>query len=240
MGTIITLPSGKQVEISPADGKAERMFEDKKLIRDGTLIDKYLTSRIESVDCNTSMTPQQKEAFVLDLFTGDRNYLLYQIRVDSYGPDMVFNHECPKCKKTNGYKVDLKELLENKTVKIYPYKDEPLRVKLPRSGGYAIVKHATGHDERRAAQIKDDMITGGMLLRTAELNGKPPTRKEMEELIGEDRAVIRGAMEAMNKAGLWPEIELTCLECNSDYQAPLQGIPDFFVPTKMSMETAGA
>jgi hypothetical protein len=239
MGTVLTLPSGKTVEVSPIDGKTERILEDKKIIQSGSLIDKYLVSRIVSIDGDDSMTPQQKESVVLDMYSGDRNYLLYQLRIDSYGPEMVFNQECPTCKKTSGYKVDLNELLADGTVKIHPYHDQPLRVELPRSGGYAVISHLTGHDERKLTQYKDNFLSAAMLLLTRELNGKPPTRKDMDELIGEDLAVIRGAMDEMMEAGLDAKIELTCLNCGRDYPVGLHMIPDFFVPKKMSTGPAG-
>ncbi|MDR3077032.1 MAG: hypothetical protein LBU26_06990 [Synergistaceae bacterium] len=232
MGTEITLPSGKLVEIIPVDGKTERLLEDKKLIQSGAFIDKYLTSRIEAVDADSSLTPQQKEKFVLDLRSGDRNYLLYQLRIESYGPEMVFNHECPSCKKTSGYKADLKELLADGDIKIHPYRDEPLRVELPRSGGYAVVDYMTGHEERRLSQKKDKSLSDLIHIRVKELNGKPPSQHDLDGLIGEDMSVIRGAIDIMSKGGLDPLIELTCLECGRDYKASLASIDDFFVPTR--------
>ncbi|MDR1514924.1 MAG: hypothetical protein LBS45_04450 [Synergistaceae bacterium] len=240
MGTEITLPSGKRVEITPIDGKTERLLEDKKLLQSGALIDKYLASRIESIDGDDSMTPQQKEKEVLDMLSGDRNYLLYEMRIDSYGPDMTFNHQCPTCKKTSGYQVDLRELLDDGTIKIYPYRDEPLRVELPRSGGYAVIGYMTGHEERKAAQIKDNPMSGTMLLRVKELNGKPPTIKDFDALIGEDLAAIRGGIKEMQNGGLAPTLDLTCLDCGNEYSADLRFIPDFFVPTKTNMVNASS
>jgi hypothetical protein len=239
MRTEITLPSGKRVEITPIDGKTERLFEDKKLIQSGVLIDKYLASGIVSFEGDDGMTPQQKEKEVLDMRSGDRNYLLYQLRILSYGPGVTFNSQCPLCKKTSGYQVDLQELLDDGTVKVFPYRDEPLRVDLPRSGGYAVIDYMTGHEERKAAQLKDNPMSGAMLLRVKELNGKPPARKDLDELIGEDLAAIRGGIKEMQDGGLVPALELTCLDCGNDYEADLRSIFDFFAPTKTSTGTAG-
>jgi len=239
MGTELKLPSGKTVEITPIDGKTERLLEDKKLIQSGAFIDKYLASRVEAIDGEYSLTPQQKEKAVLDMLSGDRNYMLYKLRIESYGPEMIFNNECPSCKKTSGYEVNLNELLENGTIKIYPYHDKPLRINLPRSGGYALIAHMTGHDERNLIQLKDTPLSGAMLLRVAELNGKQPTRKEIDELIGEDLAAIRGGIRDMGRAGLVSSIELTCLDCGNEYTVELANISDFFVPMKTSMENAG-
>jgi hypothetical protein len=238
MGTVIKLPSGIQVEISPIDGKTERMLEDKKLVQSGAFIDKYLASRIVSIDGDDTLTPQKKEKAVLDMLSGDRNFLLYKIRVDSYGPEMIFNQDCPECKKTNGYKVDLDQLLEDEILKVYPYRTEPIRVELPRSGGYAEIQHMTGHDERKMAQFKDNPLSGSMLLRTSILNGHPPTRKEFDELVGEDLAAIRGAIKESGKAGLVALLELDCQYCGKTYEVGLASIPDFFVPTKTNTESA--
>jgi hypothetical protein len=239
MRTEITLPSGKRVEVTPIDGKTERLFEDKKLIQTGVLIDKYLASRIVSVDGNDSMTPQEKEKEVLDMRSGDRNYLLYQLRIISYGPSVIFNSQCPLCKKTSGYDVNLQEMLDNGTIHVYPYRDETLRVELPRSGGYAIIDYMTGHEERKAAQIKDNPMSGATLLRTKELNGKSPTRKDLDELIGEDLAAIRGGIKEMQNGGLVPMLDLTCMDCGNEYEADLRSIFDFFAPTKTSTGIAG-
>lgn len=235
MGKEITLPFGKIVCITPIDGKTERLLEDKKLLLSGAFIDKYMASRIESVGEENALTPQQKEKFVLDLYSGDRNYLLYQIRLDSYGPEMVFNHECPGCKKTNGYSVDLNQLLDDEILKVYPYHDGPVRIELPRSGGYAEILHMTGHDERKMAQYKDNPLSGAMLLRTAILNGHQPTRKDFDEMQGEDLAAIRGGIAEANKGGLDPSLELDCQYCGKTFSTVLSSIPDFFVPTKTSM-----
>ncbi|MDR3280365.1 MAG: hypothetical protein LBT23_07620 [Synergistaceae bacterium] len=239
MGIELTLPSGKKVEITPVDGKTERLIEDKKLLQSGAFIDKYLSSRIEAVDGDHSLTPQQKEKVVLDMLSGDRNYMLYKLRIESYGPEMIFNYECPSCKKTSGYKVDLNEMLEDGTVKVYPYRDEALRVELPRSGGYALIEYMTGHDERRLAQLKSASFCDATLIRIAELNGNPPTRKDLDDLIGKDLSAIRNGISEMANAGLVSTIELTCLDCGKDYTVGLASIMDFFAPWKTSTESVG-
>ena len=238
MGKEITLPSGKTVCITPIDGKTERLLEDKKLLLSGAFIDKYLASRIESIEGDLNLTPQQKEKTVLDMYSGDRNYLLYQIRVDSYGPEMVFNADCSGCKKANGYSVDLNQLLDDEIIKVYPYREGSVRVELPRCGGYAEIAHMTGHDERKMAQYKDNPLSGAMLLRTATLNGRTPTRKDFDELVGEDLAAIRGGIAEANKGGLDPTIELDCQYCGKTFSTILSSIPDFFVPTKTNLGSA--
>jgi hypothetical protein len=238
MGTEITLPSGRKAEITPIDGKTERLLENKERLQTDAVINRYLASRIESLDGDSSLTPQQKEKEVIDMRTGDRNCLLYELRIDSYGPGMTFNYQCPSCKKTSGYQVNLRELIDNETIKIRPYRDGPLRVELPRSGGHAVVDHPTGREEKK---LYDPNITlsGVMLLRVKELNGKPPTPKDMDALIGEDLAAIRGGIAEMNNGGLDLSLDLTCLDCGNDYTVNLRNLPDFFVLAKTSTGSAG-
>lgn len=236
MGKIIKLPSGVEVELAPFTGKTERLIEDKKLIQSGAFTDKYLAACIASIGGEENMTPQQKEKTVLEMFTGDRNYLLVQIRIDAYGPEMVFNHQCPQCKKTSGYRVDLEEMLEDETLKVYPYMESPVRIDLP-SGGHAEVRYMTGQDERKMAQMKDNLLSGGMLLRIESLNGEAPTRKMLDELSGRDLLALREAMSGM-KGGLYAAIELDCLECGNSYETPLSGIPDFFIPSRTKLESS--
>lgn len=235
---MITLPSGVEVELAPFTGKIERLLEDKNLIKSGVFTDRYLTACVDSIDGDSTMTPQEKEKTILDMRSGDRNYLLLHVRINAYGPDMVFNNKCPQCNKTSGYQVNLEDMLNDGTLKIHPYPEEPARFDLP-SGGWFEINHMTGRDERKFAQLKNDQkLSTVTILRIASLNGNAPKLRDFEELSGRDLMVIREAISEF-KGGLIPTINLECLECGNSYDVHLSGIPDFFVPSKTRLGIAG-
>ncbi len=234
---MITLPSGIEIELLPFTGEIERLVQDKRLIQSGAFIDRYMSACIASIDGDDTMTPQQKEKAVLDMRSGDRNYLLVQIRINAYGADMIFNYECPKCNRTAGYQINLEDMLNTGELKVSPYKETPLRVDLP-SGGYVDMDYLNGHDERRLARIKENRLSAATISFLKSINGSEPTLKGYEKLTGRDLMTIRGAISDMG-GGLVPVIELECLECGSVNGAELAGIPDFFMPSMMSMGIAG-
>lgn len=234
----ILLPSHKVVSVKPVTGKAEALFEDKKLIQSGAVVDRFMAECIEAVDGKELGSPQEKIKAVMDLYTGDRNYLLLKLRVEAYGPKMVFNYACPSCKETSGYEADLDEMLANGELEVHDYSPSPIQVDLPRSGGCAEVRHLTGHDERKAFGMDLKGTFSATLPLTSSLNGEPPTIKALKELPAGDLLAIRQAALSL-KGGLDPSIELKCLDCGTKYRVKLGAIPDFFTPTRTTLESAG-
>lgn len=235
----VTLPSGLEAIVKPLTGRAEKILTDKQLIKNGTAADRFMAECVESIGGAENMTPQQKEKALLDMYSGDRNYLLLMIRIEGFGPELCFNSKCPECKKTAGYTANLEEMLADGTFKIHPYGENPRRVELPVSGGYAEIVHMTGAIERRMAKLPENDLHQLMLLRIASLNGNPATIKDLENMYGRDLLALRSAMNEM-RGGLAAEIELECAECGNTYTVPLTGIQDFFLPAKTSLAKPGA
>lgn len=234
----ITLPSGLAVTLKPMTGKAERVLEDKKLYKTGALVDRYMMECIETIGDKETMTPQEKERALLEMLSGDRNYLLMAIRIEGFGPDMIFTSTCPKCGKESGYQINLQNKLDDGTFPVIPYQDAPQRIELPVSGGYAEIGYMTGQRERQMAQLPDNAIHQGMLLRIESLNGERPTLKDLENMHGRDLLALRAAMGDM-RGGLDSTIELDCGECGASYKISIASVPDFFVPSMTSLESAG-
>lgn len=235
----ITLPSGIHVVLRPMTGRAERVLEDKKLYKSGALVDRYMMECIETIgDEKETMTPQEKEKALLEMLSGDRNYLLMSIRIEGFGPEMIFTSTCPKCGKESGYEINLQEMMDNGTFPVYPYQNAPQRIDLPVSGGYAEIGHMTGQRERQMSQLPDNAIHQSMLLRMESLNGERPTLKDLENMHGRDLLALRAAMGEM-KGGLDSTIELDCGECGVSYKISVASVPDFFVPSMTSLESAG-
>lgn len=235
----ITLPSGLEVILRPLTGRAEKILTDRQLVKSGAVVDRFMMECIESVGGAENMTPQEKEKALLDMYSGDRNYLLLMIRIEGFGPELVFNSKCPECKKTAGYSANLEEMLNDGTLEILPYGESPQRVELPASGGYAEIVHMTGAIERKMAKMSEGDLHQLMLLRISSLNGKAATVKDLENMYGRDLLALRAAMNDM-RGGLVAEIELECAECGNRYTVPLINIADFFLPTRTSLARHGA
>ena len=223
------LPSGIPVEIQEIDAAAERALTNKREMSSGRAINKIMLSALVSLN-GKPMPDNEGEANVLllDLKSGDRNYLLLRIRMQSYGDEVIFNSECPHCHKTSGYKINLRECLDNGTLKVHKYRDDvPLIIET--RGGTAEIDYSTGRTEQFLAQQSEFDSVNFALAACKSFNGKPPSYKEFSKLPVKDLTKIRLAYLDL-KGGLDPRIELDCLECSRSYDTMLYSIPDFFIP----------
>ena len=225
----IILPSGIEVEIQELTAEAERTLTNKADVKSGRWLNKFISYAIVSID--GKKYPDNKGDLInalLDMKTGDRNYLLLQIRMQNYGDDLIFNYQCPKCGKTSGYKLNLREMLDNGTLKVYPYSDD-VPVEVETSRGVAEIDYMTGRSEQwLAMQNELDTIQIAMAF-CKSLDGKAPEYSEFRKLLVKDLAKIR-TVGANLKGGLESQIELDCLECNNSYNVMLYQISDFFTP----------
>ena len=228
-----SLPSGRPVEIQEFTAEAERILDDKQAMKSGKWLNKFMAKALVSLD--DKPVPKNEGEVVnllLDMLSGDRNYLLVQIRMMNYGPDMVFNYECPKCGKTSGYSLNLQEMLNDGTLKVYPYRDDmPLIVET--RNGIAEIDYPTGRTEQWLIGLRElDRIHLAMAM-CKNFNGHAPEYKEFSGMFAKDISEIRKAGNNL-RGGLDTTIELECLECESSYNVLLQRIPDFFTPLMMT------
>ena len=233
MTETFALPSGIEVEIKELSGKSEQILADKRELRDGKWLNKFLASALVSVDGKP--VPSNHGELVnllLDMKTGDRNYLMLRVRMASYGEEMQFNWECPKCHATAGYELNLQHLLDDGTLKVYPFRnDMPLIVET--RAGIAEVDYMTGRTEQWIAQLKNFDTIYLAMAACSSFNGKPPEYKEFLNMYVKDLTKIRLAFMSL-KGGLDPQIELDCPECGSHNKVMLHQIPDFFTPLTMT------
>ena len=223
------LPSGITAEIQELTAASQKVFTDKQLMKSGKWLNRLLRHAIVSLDGKPlPENAGEANSLLLDMRSGDRNYLLLQVRMQNFGTEMNFNYECPKCKKTAGYHINFKEALDNGTLKVYPYRED-MPIEVETRSGVALVDYPTGRTEEWMAMQKDiDIILDTMGYCTS-FNGHPPTYKEFEALYAKDLNKIHLAGVEL-KGGLDPEIELDCVECGSSFPVYLSLIPDFFIP----------
>jgi len=233
------LPSGIPVEIQEVTAAAEKMLLNRQEMKTGRGLNKFILSAM--VSYNGQPMPPNGEGMniLLDMKTGDRNYLILRIRMNSYGDELDFNYKCPACGHTSGYHLNFQEALDNGTLKVYPFKEDMPIVVNTRSG-IAEIDYMTGRDEEWLAMQKEIDLINIAVAGCSAFNGHKPTYKEFENLLVKDLTKIRMAILNL-KGGLEPKIELECSnpECNHNYDVMLYQIPDFFTPLT-AMETTGA
>jgi hypothetical protein len=232
------LPSGIPVEIQEISGNAERHVRNKQFVKSGKWLELLMMDALVSLDGNPLPESElESERLLLDLKSGDRNYLLLRIRMQSFGEEMTFNYKCPECKKTAGYCVNFQDLLDSGELKVYPYrKDVPIEIEV--RGGVAVIDYPDGHRERLvAAQKEIDAVTVS-LMACKTFNGEKPTYETFAKLFSRDLAKIRETFLEL-QGGLEPEIELECLECGNIYPVKLAGIQDFFFPSMTKRVNTG-
>ena len=232
-----TTPSGVECVIQELTAEAERGLADREALRTGRAIDRLMRHAIVSWD--GAPLPENDGAameLLSGLRVGDRNYILLQIRILTYGAEMVFNSKCPSCGKTAGYRVDLAEMLADGELKVWPYRDDvPLIVET--RDGPAEVGYLTGKGERWLASLKEIDPVSLAVAACWKFNGEPPTVGALLKLSAGDLSKIRLAFMGL-KGGLDPNIELDCPKCGGSYGVTIHSIPDFFMPLT-SAETIG-
>ena len=225
----IMLPSGIEAEIQELKGRAEQLLTDKVMLKSGQWLNRFMAKALVSLGGKPVPSNQgELISMLLDMKTGDRNYLLLRIRMMSYGDEFVFNYECPKCHKTSGYQLNLQDMLDNDELKIYPYRDDvPILVET--RSGTAEIDYMTGRTEQWLASLpKVDTIHLAMAA-CKSFNGKAPVYKVFEDMYTKDLSEIR-KVYANLKGGLDAQIELDCPECDTSNKVMLYAIPDFFTP----------
>jgi len=205
------------------------------------------SSSIHQLLQRTITSPENIDVSALTL--PDTLYLLFKLRILSYGSDYKFRTRCPECGKKIDITVDLSEL----PVEILDenYLDE-LKVKLPHRGDTVYTKLPTNADieeidreikrrKRRNANDESEYIV--RIVRSIEKielaspnkDGKKELTNlvEIERYVGAltnlDASVILSTRENI-RFGVVPSIEYTCPECRQYIDVNIQFSPEFFRP----------
>ncbi len=89
------------------------MLLDRKEMKTGKGLNRFILSSLVSYN-NESVTHDNNGMnLILDMKSGDRNYLILRIRMNNYGEELDFNYKCPACGKTSGYHINFQEALDN-------------------------------------------------------------------------------------------------------------------------------
>lgn len=179
-----------------------------------------------------------------DLCLGDFQYLLFMLRVVTFGSDYELYGKCPFCGFEQPYKINLEEI----TVK--PYDDsivDLMELKLPVSGNTVKLTLQTPRmldrintrckEYRRRHKDSDEnpVILFSIMASIEEIDGETPVAFKLEEWIKElpladTNALIQRIDELNSKIGIDLTVEKGCRVCGTSYQVPFRITRQFFRP----------
>lgn len=214
-------PNGKDEESVQRDQKVNPI----KAVT--TLLARVCTS-IGTLDRQSVGGIKEWEGVIRNLYVGDVDYMLYQLRKISFGDEIEVSHKCPECKNKLETAIDMNEL------EVVPFKGSlTIPFTLPR--GY---KDSDGevHKEgmiRLPKQIDRELlypimkkgniakVNTVMLTRLIEFNdGQYIDEDVVSHFMSRDRAYLDGIMED-NLFGINTECEVTCPDCGNTFTVTL-------------------
>jgi len=165
------------------------------------------------------------------LLVGDRTFLVFAIRRATYGDSYPFRDECPKCSYNGIFSLDLGEL----EIKTAPDPTKRL-FELDLPSGLKVKFHPlTGAEEETLfkSRGKEEAISLSMLARLDVMGDKAPTLRDVQGLVGRDRAALREAFDAV-EGGINTSLEMQCPSCSEEFDRELDvAQAGFFSPSQV-------
>lgn len=221
----MALPSGGSVTVREMTGYEEDILTNRKHARSRKSMDLVMQACIESLNGKAKVT----ENDVLDLWSGDRMFILYMIRKLSYGAKFNLPITCPECRETTRVQGDM-----DKDLSVINYPDgakDIFEFTMPKSGDKIIFKHMDGHQERRVMKMENPSMTDLLGMQIASVNGQSLARPMMLKWSAGDRTALRDEM-ARVAGGIDLAEELYCGRCGAPIPARLETLQGFLLPTR--------
>lgn len=186
---------------------------------------------------------EPKDLNLDDLILSDINFLLLKLRIHTYGSDYKIETTCPNCGSIDYRTINLDDF------PIYTLSEdfkEPIKMKLPMSGDTLECNLLRNKDVKfvdrlakklsRTSKTNTDAIAYNIRMAKyiQSING--------EKVDGSKAQAYTQNMHSRDSAYFWWKInkiligydttmELTCSECNSDYETAMPITSEFFRPT---------
>lgn len=178
-----------------------------------------------------------------DMCLGDFQYLLYKLRIVTFGPEYEMYGMCPFCGSENYVNVNLEEL------EVHEYTDDLadlLTLTLPESENEITLTLQTprildtitkkvNEAKRRRKVAENSTLLYTITTSITQLNGETPNPFSLEEIIRDlpmkDTNILLNRINEINsKIGIQTEIDATCPTCGKYYVAPFRIYSSFFRP----------
>lgn len=220
----------EEIELKQMTAKEEDILSNKKLLKNGTAIDKMLESLL--VD---------KRIKLGSLYIGDKNAMILAARVEGYGPDYDAKIICPHCGETAKHTFDL-----SKVELKYDFADEigtdgTFSFSLPKTKLEVVCKLLTGADEKwitdltkskKDKDLPETMILDQMCAFVSSIHGvsdKGQIRKFLSMMPALDSKFLRKKYkETVPNVDM--KQDFTCSECDTSQEVDVPFTAEFFWP----------
>jgi hypothetical protein len=169
----------------------------------------------------THLGPHQATPELLDsLIVGDRDTLVLGVRIATYGPTLDLDVTCEHCAVESKIRIDFQEEVPIKPLNFAI--ETPHQMVDFRKGGYAMVRLATGADQRYLTTLGENKtraeINSALLARTVqEINGKPVNGKADILALGMGaRSDIVDWMAESQPGPEYAKVKFTCTICGKE------------------------
>lgn len=182
------------------------------------------------------------------LSIADTLFLMFKLRILSYGDDYKYRTICPECGNKITVEINLAEL---ESIDLSEDYEKKLKVKLPRKGDTVTVRLVTnsisdnvGKEIKRARQKNSDINEFTIILSSQissitlqkpdedgnrEITDVLDIRDYVETLTDLDATAIEAAINSV-RYGIVPTIHKECPECHSETELDIMFDRDFFRP----------
>ena len=235
----LTLPSGKTATVREMTGKEQRSFSDRNKLMSGVAVNELLAACTDTLNGESlPADPKARLELVTDLLAGDRQTLLFNIRLESLGKDFHFTTKCPNCQVKGEWEVNLADA---EAFPITPYRDGDNRFveydSTVRPGLHIKLNLLDGAAELKAAKKRNTMDTlTDLELRVPQVLN-PGTGAYMPIMLNKvGDALIAEMRQELRKAEGFQDSKVTiiCASCGQQAEFDLLQLPDFLIPSVIS------
>lgn len=235
----IVCPSGFACTIRELQVREEDLIANPKNRRGNKVVSKLLDSVTTQVTDWSIYKPTEGGKVNWDkLLLGDRFYMLYRIRMLSYGEEYDFSFNCPECSKKCNATLDLSTLemkrLSDESKKILS-EGGLFETTLPRCGKKVKFRLLVGSDEKNIQTLttknKENISTSILNYRVMEVDDVKFTNKVefLRSLGSRDATFLRKEFDRVD-CGIETGINLECIHCFSEVELDVKFDENFFFP----------
>ena len=236
---LVTLPSGKTATVREMTGKEQRSFSDRTKLMNGSAINELLSACTDTINEESlPADPAERLRIINNLLSGDRECLLFNIRLESLGKDFTFASKCPNCGKKGEWEVDLSDA-EAFPVTPYPMGDERILEydSEVRRGLKIRCTLMDGNAENKAIKKRNTADTLTDLEMRVPQVFNPTTNSYMPIVLNRvGDAVLAELRKKVEAAEGFQDskVSVTCVECGQQAEFDLIRQPDFLIPSVIS------
>ncbi|HEY4239998.1 MAG TPA: hypothetical protein VGM88_09295 [Kofleriaceae bacterium] len=214
-------------------GKEEAILADRRFQKNGA---KLVTELLHSCLVKLGDLPKNGTSTVEKMYSADRNYLLLQLRILTFGPELEAHYTCPSC----GESMQMTEDLTDLPIRALGGAESPDEIPVQLDDGFVdkdgsvhtalMLRLPTGVDETAVAPAMRQNASLGknaLLSRCMKSLGDLPNHrvealgpKIMSELTMTDRRLIDRALN-QSAPGVDLIREITCAHCGGGFKATL-------------------